>query len=46
MRREFTSREVARRATKLQQMYHNGHNTRKLIEIIFGEPENQAFSTL
>ncbi len=46
MRREFTSREVARRATKLQQMYHNGHNTRKLIEVIFGEPENQVFSTL
>lgn len=46
MRREFTAKEVARRAAKLQQMYHNGHNTRKLIEVIFGEPEDQAFSTL
>lgn len=37
MRRDFTVKEMMRRTSKLAQMYHNGHNTDKLISIIFGD---------
>jgi hypothetical protein len=46
MRREYPAKEIQRRAKKLSQLYHNGHNTQKLIEIIYNEPQDQAFSTL
>lgn len=46
MRREFPAKEVQRRAGKLLQLYNNGHNTHKLISIIFDESEDQALSTL
>ncbi|MBK9292426.1 MAG: glycosyltransferase family 1 protein [Bacteroidetes bacterium] len=37
LRRDFTAKEIARREKKLAQLYHNGHNTDRLIDILFGQ---------
>lgn len=34
-KRSFSGREIQRRKTRLVQLYHNGHNVRRLIEILF-----------
>ncbi len=36
-RRSFSGREVMRRKKRLSQLYHNGSNVKKLVEVLFDE---------